>query len=69
MKTILPFKRKAWIRWKPLEHSKIKINIDGAAKGNPGPAGANCLLRDYQGQWIARVTQNLGSSIATSAEL
>lgn len=29
---------------------KIKIHIDGAAKGNPGLVGAGCMLRDSQGR-------------------
>ncbi|WRX10497.1 Ribonuclease H domain - like 7 [Theobroma cacao] len=34
--------------WTPPPYSTLKLNIDGAAKGKPGPAGIGGVLRDHQ---------------------
>jgi len=32
--------------WKPPPHGFLKVNIDGASKGNPGLAGFGGVIRD-----------------------
>ena len=34
------------IRWIPPEYGWMKINVDGASKGNPGEAGCDGLVRE-----------------------
>lgn len=34
-------------QWVPPEIDWIKINFDGAARGNSGQAGAGCVARDH----------------------
>ncbi|MBI5583234.1 MAG: ribonuclease HI family protein [Deltaproteobacteria bacterium] len=44
------------------------IHSDGAAKGNPGPAGAGWLIRDGQGRVLSRQFQYLGLGTNNEAE-
>jgi ribonuclease HI len=44
------------------------IHSDGAAKGNPGPAGAGWLIRDGQGQVLSRQCRYLGRGTNNEAE-
>lgn len=45
------------------------FNYSGAAKGNPGLAGAGGQLRDCNGVWVKGFTRNLGFTSSVSAEL
>lgn len=47
----------------------MKLNTDGAARGNPGIAGAGGSLRDYRGQWIVGFAARLGICSNVAAEL
>lgn len=44
------------------------LNTDGAAKGNPGPAGAGAVLRDETGEIIAEESRYLGTATNNEAE-
>jgi ribonuclease HI len=44
------------------------LNSDGAAKGNPGPAGAGAFLRDGQGRTMAEIGRFLGQATNNEAE-
>ena len=44
------------------------INIDGAARGNPGPAGAGAILYDPEGIVRTRLTRYLGETTNNVAE-
>ncbi|KAH9291439.1 hypothetical protein KI387_043370, partial [Taxus chinensis] len=44
-----PGKNVYWIR--PMGNT-IKINFDGASKGNPGQAGGGGILRNSEGDWL-----------------
>ena len=48
--------------------SKIIIHSDGAARGNPGPAGAGALLRDEGGAVLAEVSEYIGEATNNQAE-
>ncbi len=44
------------------------LNTDGAAKGNPGPAGAGAILRDPDGTVLAEISRHLGTATNNEAE-
>ena len=48
---------------------RLLIHTDGAARGNPGPAGAGAILRDAAtGDVVAELAQGLGRATNTVAE-
>ena len=48
---------------------RLLIHTDGAARGNPGPAGAGAILRDgATGEVLAEVAQGLGRATNNVAE-
>ncbi|CAL1412960.1 unnamed protein product [Linum trigynum] len=57
------------IQWNAPQQGWVKLNIDGASAGNPGPAGAGGLIRDAQGRWIAGFVAKIGEASAALAEL
>jgi ribonuclease HI len=46
----------------------IKANIDGGARGNPGPAAYGVVVRDSKGEVIARLSDFLGNQTNNFAE-
>ena len=44
------------------------IYADGAARGNPGPAGAGAVLYDREGRVVAELTRALGRATNNVAE-
>ena len=56
------------IRWIPPILHWFKLNSDGSALGNPGPAGAGGVIRDASGCWIKGYCRNLGSTNSMLAE-
>ena len=48
---------------------RLLIHTDGAARGNPGPAGAGAVLRDVStGLFVAEVAEALGRATNNVAE-
>lgn len=47
----------------------MTLNIDGAAKGNPGEAGAGGLIRGHRGEVHKVFALNCGICTSTKAEL
>lgn len=47
---------------------KARLYTDGAARGNPGPAGAGVLLVNSQGRPVGRATLYLGQATNNQAE-
>ncbi|MBN1282225.1 MAG: ribonuclease HI family protein [Proteobacteria bacterium] len=47
---------------------RITIHSDGAARGNPGPAGAGAVLRDESGAVVAEVSEYIGETTNNQAE-
>ncbi len=48
---------------------RLLIHTDGAARGNPGPAGAGAILRDAAtGEVLSEVAQGLGRATNNVAE-
>ncbi|KAK1309350.1 hypothetical protein QJS10_CPA09g02087 [Acorus calamus] len=46
----------------------IKLNIDGASLGNPGPSGAGGVFRDHQATFLLGFSCNTGHNTNTFAE-
>ena len=46
----------------------VRIEIDGAARGNPGPAGAGIVLKDPSGKILLEHSVYLGASTNNVAE-
>ncbi|MEW6263449.1 MAG: ribonuclease HI family protein [Thermodesulfobacteriota bacterium] len=44
------------------------LHTDGAARGNPGPAGAGAVLLDGQGRVLAELSRSLGVRTNNEAE-
>ncbi|KAH9292835.1 hypothetical protein KI387_041984, partial [Taxus chinensis] len=53
----IPKKNSSWIR--PGENV-VKLNFDGASKGNLGPAGGGGILRNSEGDWLFAYAGPLG---------
>ena len=47
---------------------RVIINCDGAARGNPGPAGAGAVVVDDAGHVLAEVAEGLGETTNNVAE-
>lgn len=47
------------IKWVPPSNGIVKVNTDGASKGNGGAAGCGGLIRDSFGCWIAGFTRRI----------
>ena len=47
---------------------KAIIHVDGAARGNPGPAAIGATLKDEQGSLIACISQRIGNTTNNQAE-
>jgi len=45
------------------------LNMDGAAKGNPGQASVGGVLRGDKGDWVIGFLENLGHCSSTKAEI
>eukprot|EP00268_Persea_americana_P062605 TRINITY_DN8040_c1_g2_i6.p1 TRINITY_DN8040_c1_g2~~TRINITY_DN8040_c1_g2_i6.p1 ORF type:complete len:254 (+),score=31.35 TRINITY_DN8040_c1_g2_i6:132-893(+) len=43
-------KKKHLVTWSPPSPNVLKFNVDGAARGKPGPAGIGGILRNYKGE-------------------
>lgn len=46
----------------------ITANVDGGARGNPGPAGYGAIIRDAQGQVLAELYEGIGITTNNVAE-
>ncbi|OMP08311.1 hypothetical protein CCACVL1_01125 [Corchorus capsularis] len=54
---------------KPPLYEVVKLNTDGAARGNPGVAGAGGVIRNSSGDWLVGFTAHLGVCSNVAAEL
>jgi ribonuclease HI len=48
--------------------SKIIINVDGASRGNPGPAAIGVTLKDEKAQTVASISEAIGQTTNNQAE-
>ena len=47
---------------------KIVVNVDGGARGNPGPAAIGVVVRTEDGEVIAEAAETIGSATNNVAE-
>jgi ribonuclease HI len=52
----------------PGEVRRVRVFTDGAARGNPGPAGAGAVILDEEGRVLARLGKFLGKQTNNVAE-
>lgn len=57
------------IRWTYPREGWVKLNNDGATKGNPGPAGGGGLIRGHRGEFVVAYAMSCGRCMCTKAEL
>jgi ribonuclease HI len=55
--------------WSPPPEDFIKLNFDGASKGNPGAAGYGVVFRNHYGHILLISAGSLGHSTNNAAEL
>jgi ribonuclease HI len=48
--------------------SRVTVNVDGGARGNPGPAAIGVVLRDGNGQVLEEVGETIGEATNNVAE-
>ena len=53
---------------KPASPPAHRANIDGASRGNPGPAGYGVLIHDARGQVVAKIKKYIGRATNNVAE-
>jgi ribonuclease HI len=47
---------------------RLIVNCDGAARGNPGPAGIGVLVTDEEGRTVAEIAEGIGPATNNVAE-
>ena len=58
-----------WIRWEKPEVGWFRLNSDGSALGNPGPARSGGLIRNGEGEWVCGYARKIGTTTSFAAEL
>jgi len=53
---------------KPAARAAYRINIDGASRGNPGPAAYGVVIRDARGKTVAKLKKYIGRFTNNVAE-
>jgi len=48
--------------------SKVTVNVDGGARGNPGPAAIGIVLRDAEDEVLEKVGEKIGEATNNVAE-
>lgn len=48
--------------------AEVRVYVDGASRGNPGPAAVGVLLRDDQGKTLRRLSRYIGETTNNVAE-
>jgi ribonuclease HI len=51
-----------------LNVKKLVINVDGAARGNPGPGAIGAVLKDENGNTLGRISRTIGTATNNQAE-
>jgi ribonuclease HI len=48
--------------------AKLTVNVDGGARGNPGPAAIGVVVRDADGAVVESVGETIGATTNNVAE-
>ncbi|CAA7051415.1 unnamed protein product [Microthlaspi erraticum] len=64
-----PLREERMIRWIQPQTGWVKLNTDGASRGNPGSAAADGVLRNNYGEWCGGFALHIGRCTAPVAEL
>jgi ribonuclease HI len=48
--------------------ARLTVNVDGGARGNPGPAAIGVVVRDADGQVLAQLGETIGRATNNVAE-
>lgn len=48
------------IVWCKPQRTSVALNCDGSLKTNPLGAGAGCIIRNSEGEWLAGCCRNVG---------
>jgi ribonuclease HI len=51
-----------------LDNKTVYINVDGASRGNPGPAAIGAILKDATGNTVGKISRRLGNTTNNQAE-
>ncbi len=51
-----------------MDVNKVVIYVDGAARGNPGPAAIAAVVKDEQGRLITSISRRIGTTTNNQAE-
>jgi ribonuclease HI len=54
--------------WIPPEEGWVKLNFDGASRGNPGVAGIGGIIRNWKGEIISKFSQPIKPTTNNMAE-
>lgn len=57
------------VKWAAPPLGSCKFNVDGAARGKPGPAGIGGVLHDDRGNMLAAFSESVGSMESNEIEL
>lgn len=47
-------------RWEPPPKGSLKLNFDGASRGNPCKMGLGCIIHSDSGGWIIKRAKPMG---------
>ncbi|KAF5174899.1 reverse transcriptase [Thalictrum thalictroides] len=61
-------KKNILITWRPPMIGWVKLNCDGTSLGNPGAAGAGCVLRDNNGKILFAMACPIPNATCNKAE-
>ncbi|XP_057855640.1 uncharacterized protein LOC131065203 [Cryptomeria japonica] len=60
---------RASCRWHPPGEGWLKLNFDGASRGNPGQVGIGCVVHNWEGKEVASLASPAGIITNNWAEL
>lgn len=57
------------VSWYPPPHGVLKLNVDGATRGKPGPAGIGGVLRNSSGVVLFMFSKHVGVCNSNEVEV
>jgi ribonuclease HI len=53
---------------RPLASASVVVSCDGAARGNPGPAGIGVVIKTVEGELVDEIAEGIGETTNNVAE-